>query len=66
MVIHYRNMLIGVIFLYLNLNLVGIDNILLYSDKVFIEAGISPDKATYVTIGVFALQMLASLIGVCI
>nr|XP_009861301.1 solute carrier family 2, facilitated glucose transporter member 5 isoform X1 [Ciona intestinalis] len=59
----YRNMLIGVIFLYLNLNLVGIDNILLYSDKIFIEAGISPDKATFATIGVFAMQMLASLVG---
>nr|XP_026694154.1 solute carrier family 2, facilitated glucose transporter member 5-like isoform X1 [Ciona intestinalis] len=60
---NFRNMFAGVVALFLNLVLVGIDNILLYSDKVFIEAGISPDKATFATIGVFAMQLLASLVG---
>uniref|UniRef100_H2YQL7 Major facilitator superfamily (MFS) profile domain-containing protein n=1 Tax=Ciona savignyi TaxID=51511 RepID=H2YQL7_CIOSA len=59
----YRNEFIAVIAIYANLVLVGIDNILLYSDKVFIEAGLAPDQATFATIGVFTLQLLSSAVG---
>nr|XP_009861323.2 solute carrier family 2, facilitated glucose transporter member 5-like [Ciona intestinalis]XP_018670992.1 solute carrier family 2, facilitated glucose transporter member 5-like [Ciona intestinalis] len=59
----YRDMFVGVIALCLSAILVGVDNVLLYSDQIFIDAGISPDKATYATIGVFAMQLLAGVVG---
>lgn len=44
--------------------LCGINHIVLYSDQLFIRAGIPPDSVTYATIGIFATQIFSCMVGV--
>uniref|UniRef100_F6UQH1 Major facilitator superfamily (MFS) profile domain-containing protein n=2 Tax=Ciona intestinalis TaxID=7719 RepID=F6UQH1_CIOIN len=59
----YRKQFFAVLVVYGNLVLVGINHILIYSDQIFLQAGIAPDNVTFATIGVFALSFIASVFG---
>jgi len=47
-----------------SLQLCGINGVQFYLDDVFIIAGISPEDASYVSIGVTGAQVILTLIGV--
>ncbi|XP_078483271.1 solute carrier family 2, facilitated glucose transporter member 5-like isoform X4 [Ciona intestinalis] len=59
----YRKQFFAVLVVYGNLVLVGINNIAIYSDQIFLQAGIAADNVTFATIGVFALSFIASVFG---
>ncbi|XP_078483270.1 solute carrier family 2, facilitated glucose transporter member 1-like isoform X3 [Ciona intestinalis] len=59
----YRKQFFAVLVVYANLVLVGINNMLIYSDQIFLQAGIAADNVTFATIGVFALSFIASVFG---
>ena len=59
-----RNQLIAVCALYSNLMLVGLNHILFYSTILLEQAGIPPETAPTLTIGIFAAQLFAAFIGV--
>ena len=64
MFVFCRNQFFGVLVLYTNLMLVGVNNIVFYSSLLFNEAGLDHNKAAYATVGVFALQFIVAGIGV--
>ncbi|XP_078491663.1 solute carrier family 2, facilitated glucose transporter member 3-like isoform X2 [Ciona intestinalis] len=59
----YRNQFIAVVMLYLNLVLVGIDGVVMYSNLMFKEAGLTTSQASIATISVFGAQLLAGVVG---
>uniref|UniRef100_F6UQG4 Major facilitator superfamily (MFS) profile domain-containing protein n=1 Tax=Ciona intestinalis TaxID=7719 RepID=F6UQG4_CIOIN len=59
----YRKQFFAVLVVYGNLVLVGINNIVIYSDQIFLQAGIAANNVTFATIGVFALSFIASVFG---
>lgn len=50
--------------MYANYMLTGVNNVVFFSDKIFLEAGIEPTIATPATIGVFATSFIMALVGV--
>nr|XP_039260810.1 solute carrier family 2, facilitated glucose transporter member 5-like [Styela clava] len=61
--VEYRRQFVMVLLLFANLMLNGLNNVLFFSDSIFLEAGIKPDYVTVVTVGVFLFQVLSTLPG---
>ena len=62
--VFFRFQLLMVVMLYCALMFSGINHVVFYSDEIFKTGGIPENVVTYVTIGVFTLQALGSLVGV--
>jgi len=60
----FRNQLIAVAAILSNNMLTGVSAVMLYADYILRNAGISPEISATATVGIFAIQLIAGLLGV--
>ncbi|XP_078494134.1 solute carrier family 2, facilitated glucose transporter member 7-like [Ciona intestinalis] len=61
---HYRKQLFAMFAVYANTQITGFNSISIYSDLMFIEAGVPADKVTYASLGVFVLGFIFGILGI--